>query len=259
MFSDLSDLIFALGLSAPRIAAAFLILPLLTQETVPALVRNVLFVSLALIVVPLTSYGLQSVPTANIVWPFIVMKELFIGASIGFLFGAIFWAVSIAGGVIDTQAGANMANAMDPVQGHQSSPNSRWLAQFASWLFMVSGGLLIFVDLLLTSYQLYPVTAPLPSLSHIGMQIYLGEFNYIMTTALLLAAPVVLLLALVDLCFGLVNRFAQELNVLSITMPVKSWVAVLILMLNLGLIVEIILRKLMDNKTLLNTLEQGLL
>lgn len=260
MLDQLNELLLALGLSIPRIAAAFLILPLLTQETVPALVRNTIFVTLAMVVLPLTLYSLEELGYREIAfnWPFVVIKEIFIGTTLGFLFGSIFWALSVAGGVIDTQAGSNMANSLDPVQGHQSSPNSRWLAQFASWLLMASGGFLIFIDLLLGSYQLWPVLQPLPELDLKGMTLFINEFEFIMTAALLLAAPVILLLALVDLCFGLINRFSQELNVLALTMPVKSWVAVWILMLNLGLVVEVILKKLMDNKGLLNSLGKAL-
>ena len=254
---DLNQLLVALGLSVPRIAASFLILPLMTQETVPAMVRNTLFITLAFVVLPLTLFSLEQrdFSALGATWPFIVVKEIFIGATLGFLFGSILWALSVAGGIIDTQAGTNMASDLDPVQGHQSSPNSRWLAQFASWLLMVSGGLLVFIDLVLGSYQLWPVLDPLPDLNLDDAVLFIGEFEYIMTTALLLSAPAILLLALVDLCFGLVNRFAQELNVLALTMPVKAWVAAFVLMLNLGLIVEVVLRKLMENKGLLSPLQ----
>ncbi len=249
----LNQWLVALGLSVPRIAAAFLILPLLTQQTVPALVRNAIFITLGLVVLPVTAYSLEQydLTQLKVGWPVIVLKEIFIGATLGFLFGSIFWALSVAGGIIDTQAGTNMASAMDPVQGHQSSPNARWLALFASWLLVVSGGLLVFIDLIFGSYQLWPVLAPLPNLSLGDSMLFIGEFEYIMTTGLLLAAPAILLLALVDLCFGLINRFAQELNVLALTMPVKAWVAGFILMLSLGMIVEVVIRKLMENKSLL--------
>ena len=40
------------ALAVPRLAAAFMVLPLLTQESMPPMVRNVYLVSLARIVYP---------------------------------------------------------------------------------------------------------------------------------------------------------------------------------------------------------------
>jgi type III secretion protein T len=75
-----------------------------------------------------------------LMWPMVVMKELFIGSILGLMFGAVFWAIGMAGGIVDTQVGANMANAVDPIQGHQTTLNGVWLSRFASLIFMSSGG-----------------------------------------------------------------------------------------------------------------------
>ena len=245
-------------MTLPRIAAAFVIVPLLTPDTVPALVRNSLFVSFAVVVMPLvTMSGAIENITASM-WPFIVMKEIFIGAIFGLMFGSIFWAIGMAGGIVDTQIGANMANAIDPIQGHQSSLSGVWLSRFASMLFMASGGFMIFLDLLLGSYQLWPIEQSLPVLSLADAGIFINEFEYIMTAALLIAAPAMMLLALIDIAFGLVNRFAEQLNLLSLTMPIKNWLGTWILLLNLGMIVEVVMRKLVENKGLLTVLDKVL-
>ena len=47
-FEYLQGQALSIALTLPRIAAAFLIIPLMTQETVPALVRNSFFVSLTI-------------------------------------------------------------------------------------------------------------------------------------------------------------------------------------------------------------------
>ena len=43
------------ALTLPRIVAAFAVLPLMTSDTVPALVRNSFYVSLAILVYPLAA------------------------------------------------------------------------------------------------------------------------------------------------------------------------------------------------------------
>lgn len=253
---QLGTWMLSIGLSLPRIAAAFIILPLLTKENMPSMVRNSLFVSLAIVIFPLTVTAATVTSLSPSDWPFIILKEMFIGSVIGLLFGSIFWAISVAGGIIDTQMGANMANSLDPIQGHQTTLTGRWLSQFAALLFMTSGGFMIFLDVLLSSYQLWPAHHLFPNLNLSSASFFSQQFSYIMTTALLLAAPAILLLALVDLCFGLINRFAQQINVLALSLPIKSWVATWIMMLNLGLIMEIVIRKLYENREILQILKQ---
>lgn len=252
----LSENLLSVGLSLPRIAAAFLILPLLSQETVPALVRNSLIVTISLVIFPLAVAATPIVNAASLEWPTIILKEIFLGAVIGFVMSTIFWALGLAGAIVDTQSGGNMANALDPLQGHQTTLTSQLLSRFACWLFMASGGFLIFIDLLLSSYALWPIASKLPTLNAGGIDFFMDQFGYIMTTGVLLSAPAILVLALVDIGFGLTNRYAQQLNVSSLSAPVKYWIGLWLTLLNIGILVEIMLRKLDDNKAILETLDK---
>ncbi|MET0329651.1 MAG: flagellar biosynthetic protein FliR, partial [Luteimonas sp.] len=99
----------ALALTLPRVAGAFLMLPLLTTETVPAMVRNSFLVSLAIVAIPIALAGAPPIEAAGTAhWSAIVLKETFIGISIGFCYGIVFWAISSAGVIIDTQVGMSM-------------------------------------------------------------------------------------------------------------------------------------------------------
>src|SRR5688500_20143487 len=91
-FDTVGDVMMALGLTLPRIAGAFLMLPLLTAETVPAMVRNSFMVSLAIVALPISMAGIPIDALNALQWVPVVLKELFIGISIGFCFGIVFWA-----------------------------------------------------------------------------------------------------------------------------------------------------------------------
>lgn len=246
----------ALGLTLPRIIGAFLMLPLLTRQNMPATVRNSFLVSLAIVAVPIALAGLpaggmevsQMVP--------IVLKELFLGIAIGFVFGMVFWAIAAAGNVLDMQIGMSVATIFDPIQGHQAQFHGTMLSQLAAWLFMASGAFLIFLDLLLSSYAIWPVTSFFPQIQASTANLFTGQFGYFMTTTLVLAAPAMVILLIVDLSFGLVNRFAPSLNVFALTLPIKAWLATAILLLMLGTYVEFVIRRLGDSRGLLQVLQQ---
>jgi len=247
----------SVALTVPRIAAAFLVLPLVNGQNMPALVRNSFFVSLAIMAYPVAAAA-PAAHSVAAVWPLIILKELFIGVFFGFVFGSVFWAVSAAGNLLDTKVGTNFASFADPLQGHETSLTGQLLTQFAAWIFMASGAFTLFLDLLLTSYAVWPVARMLPPLAAAGQSLVIDEFASLLTTALLLSAPALVVLSLIDLALGLINRYAQQLNVFSFAMPIKAWVGIWIVLLSLGAFVEVVVHRLFQNRGLVHLLQRVL-
>ena len=248
-----------IALTLPRIAAAFLVLPLMTAQTVPAMVRNSFYVSLAVLLYPLAAAASPGATVMNgMNWILVLGKEVFLGLAIGFSFGMVFWALGAAGSVLDTKAGASMGLEQDPISGEQASLTSTFLMQVATWLFMISGAFTVFLDLLMSSYAIWPVASLLPPLKPGGMEFFVGQFSYLMTAVLVLSAPGLVVMSLVDIALGLVNRYAQQLNVFALAMPIKAWLSTWVLLLALGAIVEVVVRKLFENRGLLQALQHAL-
>jgi type III secretion protein T len=254
---EIGTTLASVALTLPRIGAAFLVLPLVNGENMPALVRNSFFVSLAIMAYPVAAAA-PAPPGVTAVWPLIVLKELFIGVFFGFVFGSVFWAVSAAGNLIDTKVGSNFASFADPLQGHSTSLTGQLLSQFTAWLFMASGAFTLFLKLLLASYAVWPVERMLPPLAPAAESFVIDEFASLMTTALLLSAPALVVMSLIDIVLGLTNRYAQQLNVFSLAMPIKAWVATWIVLLSVGTYVEVIVHRLFQNRGLVHALQQVL-
>ena len=140
-----TDAALLLGLSTMRVAVAFLLVPLFTQDLIPALIRNALFVALALLgllvqeVRPLALSGWQ--------WALLYGREALLGAALGFLFAGLMWSFEMAGQLIDTKVGSSQAQVLDPLSGHQTSLSGAFLARLASWVFMPSRSLNCAMDL----------------------------------------------------------------------------------------------------------------
>ena len=60
--------------------------------------------------------------------------------------------------------------------------------------------------------------------------------------ATLFAAPVLTVLFLIDMALGLMNRFAQQLNVFTLSLSIKAFAATLVLFMLAGSYVEIVAR-----------------
>ena len=257
-YGDLSDLALLLGLAATRVAVALLLVPLFTSDLIPALVRSAIFLSigaLGLLLNPLP----PPLPMSGLQWMGMFATEAFIGGAIGFMFGGMLWAFEAAGQIIDTKVGTTQAMLSDPLSGHQTTLTGALFGRLGSWVFMAGGGFMVLVGLLLQSYALWPVRSALPPLAVAGAQLFEAEFGRIMLMSLMLAAPALVLLYVVDGVLGLINRFAQQLNVFSLSMSLKAVAAVWIIWVQLGALLTLLQDDLLDRGGVVMQTLQGLL
>ncbi|HUL64395.1 MAG TPA: type III secretion system export apparatus subunit SctT [Burkholderiaceae bacterium] len=239
IIGPLRDTALLLGLSATRVAVAFLLVPLFTNELIPSLVRNAMFIAIAFL-------SLVMQPSAGPLTesPFQLMalfaKEAFVGAVIGFLFSGVMWAFEAGGALIDTKAGTGQAQVQDPLTGQQVTLNGAFLGRLASYVFMAGGGFMMMIGTLLQSYTLWPVRSKMPALAETGVRLFESEFGRIMLLTLLVAAPALVLLYVVEGVLGLMNRFAQQLNVFSLSQSLKTVTATWIILVQVVGLVQLL-------------------
>ncbi|MDR2787703.1 MAG: type III secretion system export apparatus subunit SctT [Candidatus Accumulibacter sp.] len=169
----------------------------------------------------------------------LMLKEAFLGFLLAYLSSLAFWAVQSAGFLMDNQRGASQANVSDPLSGEESSPLGSFLFQSFVFIFFASGAFLTFLLLIFQTYVFWPPGAWLPNLAGAQLPLFVaGAVSWLMTKMLLLAGIVLVASLLVDLALGLINRFASQLNVYILAMPIKSGLAMLIVLASFGAFVD---------------------
>jgi type III secretion protein T len=246
-WGELAALAIAVGFSTIRLAVAFLVMPLFSNEVMPALVRNSIFAILGFVIVAAVQpYDLlQSVSLGGLA--LIVAKEVFLGIAIGVLFGIFLWAFEAAGELMDTQTGMSQAQILDPLSGHEVTLLSDFFGRFAHLAFLSLGGLLLLTSIILKSFAIWPIETVLPRLERDGVMVFALTFNDLFTLTLLLAAPALAVIFLIDMGMGLINRFAERLNVFFLSNSIKSFVAVGLVLLMMPLMIQSLLRMLDTN------------
>lgn len=227
-----------LGLCMLRPLGVMLMVPLFNQATLGGtLVRNALVLMIALPLVPLhdTWPTLQAARENATAWHYllIICGELSIGLLIGFCAAMPFWALDMAGFLIDTLRGASMASVLNPLLGQQSSLFGILFTQVFSLLFLVIGG---FNELIAAIYHSY-TTLPPGEVFRFGpgfLAFLSREWQLMYELCLRFLMPAIVAILLVDMALGLVNRSAQQLNVFFLSMPIKSAFALLMLIMGLG-------------------------
>lgn len=237
----------------PRIGAAITVAPLFPASLFPRLLRGAVAISLGLFLYPHMAAHMPASMTP-LPWLALIGKELLIGGLIGFAVGTLVWALECVGRVIDLQVGFSNSQLFDPFVGGESSPLGRLMASLAVTLLVTTGGLQILASLLFESFRLwpmqsfYPSTAQLASFAGSSVESFAG-------LVMQLAAPAVLLLALIDVGFGLLNRVVPQLNVFFFTMPIKGALAALMIAMYVSYMSDVLVGHLSGLEGWLKSLE----
>lgn len=240
--SGIEQLLF-FGASTTRLVIAFLLLPLFSNDLIPPLVRNSLFLALSVVVFTLQP-ELSISDLAGHQWALIYAKEAFLGLAIGVFFGVFLWAFESAGMIIDNQIGTSMAMVFDPLSGNEVTLFGEFIGRWINYIFLAAGGLLFLTLAVIESFILWPLAATLPQLNMASVRLFEAEFTGFMTLTLMIAAPIMVVIFIIDLAMGLINRFAQRLNVLFLSISLKGLAALLMLIVITPILMQLLLREL---------------
>lgn len=227
-----------LALAQTRILALFIALPL----RLPAMLRFAAAAALGLVAVPVVADAASAdaasayaATAAAALAPakllLILLKEAFIGFAMGYLAAMPFWLFEAVGILVDHQRGAGLAATLDPLSGNDASPLGLLFHQAFIVFFLLGGGFSLLLGTLYDSFTLWGVLQWTPELRPESVPRMLEQLDRLVRLALLLAAPALVAMWLAEFGLALVGRFAPQLPVFFMAMPVKSALALLVLVL----------------------------
>ena len=225
-------------LCLPRIAGALLLAPFLNVSVIGGMTtRNAIVLIMGLFVYPLVSAQVSAEMSLSYLLV-LAVKELVLGLMLGIIPLAIFWGFQMVGALVDNQRGATAASSLDPLVGEQSSPLGTLMLQSCIFLFFIAGGFYIYISIIYQSFGVWSVTHFYPTFSAELVNFLVKKLLYSLQLCLLLASPIIIILFLTEFCMGLIGRFAPQLDVFFLSMPIKSVVAVLFLLLYWRMLIE---------------------
>lgn len=236
---DYKNFFFIFSMSLPRMYGCFLLLPILSRQMLgSALLHNGVIFSLAIFIYPIMKA--QPIPEniSALTLMFLVFKELGIGMLISFIITIPFWAIEAVGFFIDNQRGATIGSSFNPSLGDQSTPIGLLLTQTLVTLFFVSGSFIIFLAAIFESYITWPVLQFIPHMSLGWVDFFFGQFEKLLMLCLVMAAPIVIAMFLAEYGLALISLFAPQLNVFTLSMPIKSAVANALLVIYVLVLME---------------------
>jgi flagellar biosynthetic protein FliR len=209
--------LIAIMLGAIRAGTWMLICPPFNSPLIPAPVKALLSVGLALPLAPYLKGGVPSIETADIIAS--ALLQVFVGAALGFITLLLFSAIQAAGDLLDVFGGFTLAMAYDPLSMAQSSIFGRFYNLVAVTLLFASDGHQLILRGFLQTFRTLPLNASF-SMGTLN-QLLVNGVAEMFVSALQIAGPLIAVLFLTDVAFGLLNRVAPALNAFQLGFPAK--------------------------------------
>lgn len=213
-----------------RVGALVLSAPILSSRQTPLIYRIGFVLVLTWVLVPV-------IPPSPVVDAFsdavfiMLLQQILIGVAMGFILQMVFAALIFGGQVIAYSMGLGFASMVDPQNGVQVPVISQFYLILATLLFLELNGHLVLIEILVQSFQTFPVA--MTGISGNGLAEIVGWASRMFNAGLLMALPVVAALLLVNLGMGVIGRAAPQLNIFAVGFPISILIGFMLIWITL--------------------------
>ncbi|MDB5048718.1 MAG: flagellar biosynthetic protein FliR [Fibrobacteres bacterium] len=203
-----------------RVSVMVFLLPILNSDDVPARVKAGLSFFLSLILFPTLPSTAVEIPANLPGYIMLAVREIYIGAVMGFAGTFVIAGLRFAGSWIDAETGFNMMQIMNPMAQEEDTPMGHLLFIIFILLLLSTGGYVFYLRAIAESFRLIPLAG-----AHAASGNMMLVFIQLSTNAFLLgmkvAAPVVTTLFISSVGLALIARIMPQMNVWMTAMPLK--------------------------------------
>jgi flagellar biosynthetic protein FliR len=198
----------------------------LSAKTVPTTVRALLTLFITLIILPVIP-PVQVDEVFSVGTFMLVIQQLIIGISLGFISTMVLNTFVLAGQVVAMQTGLGFASIVDPVNGINVPAVGQFYLILATLLFWALDGHLAMIRMVVMSFTAFPVGEAWLQPEQFREIAHWAGWMFISAVTLSLA-PIVSLL-IVNLAFGVMTKAAPQLNIFSLGFSIAQIMGLVII------------------------------
>ncbi len=224
-----------LGLLLVRPGALLMTAPVFGASFAPPMVRAGVLLLITLALAPLVPLPANLDGTATTI---VAARELLIGLALAMAIRLLIAGAELAGQLAGFQIGYAYASLVDPQSGARNGMLSALYANLTLMVFLAVDGHHQLLQALVASYGAIPIGGGLPS-GDLG-SLVARLLGAVFVLGAKLAAPVVLVLFVVEVALGLISRAAPQLNLMVTAVPVRLLVGLVVLGATLTVVPDVV-------------------
>jgi flagellar biosynthesis protein FliR len=222
-----------------RIGGIIAAFPMIGGRTVPHKIKIALVVMLGIALSPLIRLPQLSHDALEMTAG--LASELLIGLVIGLAVRLVFGALEVAGDLLGVQMGFGAVQLLDPMTAQHSSVISEYFRIIAMLVFLSLNAHMAVVAAIVSSYETIPPFGARLSPA-IGEEV-LQLSQHMFVAALQLAAPVLVVMILINVLLAMLGRAVTQINVFVLSFPITILGGLLVLGLALPYTVSLFERE----------------
>jgi len=208
-----------------RVGSILMTMPIFKSKSIPVLIKAGLALATSMALFPILNIENFPAITGLTHLAIGIFGEILLGLSIGLAVNFIFAGLQLAGQLAGYQMGMALARVMDPSTNRQMPLLGQFNELFALLIFITINAHHKFIRALADSYQLVPPFGFRISGSLIEQLVSIAGNMFVI--AVKLGAPIIAVLLLTSIAFGLIARTVPQMNVFFVAMPLKLGVGLL--------------------------------
>lgn len=202
-------------------------MPIFKSKSVPVLFKAGLALAASMVLFPILNLKVFPELTSVISFGIGAIGEILLGITIGLAVNLVFAGIQLAGQLAGYQMGMALANVMDPNSSIQIPILAQFNQMFALLIFLTVNAHHWFLRALADSYRLVPPFGFQVSNSLMELIVQLAGSMFVI--GLKIGAPIIAVLLLTSIAFGLIARTVPQMNVFFVAMPLKILIGLLFL------------------------------
>jgi flagellar biosynthesis protein FliR len=193
--------------------------PIFQSRVIPARVKVLFGLALALVVAPYIRSDLDLNKFTVMMAIFTLIQEILIGLIMGFIVNLMFYTIQIAGYFVDISMGFGIVNVIDPNTGTQMPVMGQFNYILATMIFLAINGHHTLIISLIQSYEI--VKPGMLFIKKEAVGIFLKAFSYMFYLGFKIGIPVMGAIFLTDVALGIIAKLVPQVNVFVIGFSVK--------------------------------------
>lgn len=220
----LTQKVFHFFLVFARLGAALMMLPGIGGRHVPANIRLLMAVGVALVATPAIAPHLPPMPATIMDQALLLMGEIVIGILFGILVEIVLASLHVAGTLISLQGGFANALIFDPITEQQGSVVTGLLDTIAVTLILVTDAHHLFIRAVVDSYSLF-APGQIPEVGDLN-QTVVRQVSASFLLGIKLASPFIVFSVVIQSAMGILSKLAPQMQVFFVLMPLQILVTI---------------------------------
>ncbi len=218
---DIYLLVFA------RMAGIIIFNPLLSRNTIPAVLRAAIAFGVTILIAPMVPLP-ENYDSGMADFLIYFGKEMFIGFLLGYVFNVFYYMLMTTGDILDMSFGLAMAKVFDPATNIQSAFTANMLHLLFILYFFATDSHLVLIQTAVQSYELFSVGAEKLSVLS-ACQFAVDIFANVFGLAMKLGFPFIAVELLLEICMGILMKLIPQIHVFVIQYQFKILLSLLML------------------------------